>query len=93
MEMKEKEFLPLGSVVIVKGSVKKLVIIARAMLADIKGERKYFDYGACTYPEGVIGENMFYFQAEDITEVIAKGYADEDDRRMVENIQEQLKTL
>lgn len=84
--METKEFLPLGSVVIAKGSVKKLVLIARAIFAEVKGEQKYFDYGACTYPEGVLGENILYLQHKDIAEVIAKGYADEDDRRMVENI-------
>lgn len=84
--METKEFLPLGSVVIVKGSVKKLVLIARAIFTEVKGEQKYFDYGACTYPEGVLGENIIYFQHKDIAEVVAKGYVDEDDRRMVENI-------
>ena len=91
--METKEFLPLGSVVIVKGSVKKLVLIARAIFTEVNGERKYFDYGACTYPEGVLGENIVYFQHKDIAEVIAKGYTDEDDRRMVENIHTGLEKL
>ena len=55
--MKEEKFLPLGSVIIVKGSVKKLVLIGRGVVAIFKGEQKYFDYVACTYPEGLIGEN------------------------------------
>ena len=87
------EFLPIGSVVIVKGGVKKLVIIARAVFAEVDGKQEYFDYGACTYPEGVLGENVLYFQGKDITEVVAKGYADEDDRRMIENIKAGLEKI
>lgn len=91
--MKEERFLPIGSVVIVKGSVKKVLIIARAVFAQTEDGEKYFDYGACTYPEGVLGENMLYFQHENIAEVIYKGYADEDDKRMLENIESGLKKL
>lgn len=87
------EFLPIGSVVIVKGGIKKLVIIARAIFAEVNGEQKYFDYGACTYPEGLLGENVLYFQGGDITEVIAEGYADEDNRRMIENIKAGLEKI
>lgn len=93
MENKEKEFLPLGSVVIVKGTVKKLMITARAVFVDVKGEATYFDYGACTYPEGVLSDNMFYFQNKDIAEVVAKGYADEDDIRMQVNIRAGLEKM
>ena len=56
--MKEEKFLPLGSVILVKGSVKKLILIGRGVVAILKGEQKYFDYVACTYPEGLIGENV-----------------------------------
>ena len=46
--MKEEKFLPLGSVILVKGSVKKLILIGRGVVAILKGEQKYFDYVACT---------------------------------------------
>lgn len=46
------DYLPLGSVVIVHGGVKKYVIVARGLQLKINGDYKLFDYGACTYPEG-----------------------------------------
>ncbi len=51
MEQENIEFLPLGSIVQLKGGVKKIMIIARGAFAVVKGEKRYFDYGACTYPE------------------------------------------
>ncbi len=82
----EKEFLPIGSIVVVKGTVKKLMLVARAVYVNMDGEQKYFDYGACTYPEGILNENMLYFRKQDIAEVVAEGYADEDEERMLINI-------
>ena len=57
-------------------------MIGRGVVAIFKGEQKYFDYVACTYPEGLIGENVLYLNHEDIEEVIQKGFQDEDDFRM-----------
>ena len=91
--MKEEKFLPLGSVILVKGSVKKLVLIGRGVVAILKGEQKYFDYVACTYPEGLIGENVLYLNHEDIEEVIQKGFQDEDDFRMQKSLKEHLDGL
>ena len=91
--MKEEKFLPLGSVIIVKGSVKKLILIGRGVVAILKGEQKYFDYVACTYPEGLIGENVLYLNHEDIEEVIQKGFQDEDDFRMQKSLKEHLDGL
>lgn len=91
--MKEEKFLPIGSVVIVRGSVKKLLIIARALFAEASGKKQYFDYGACTYPEGVLGENILYLQHENIVEVVYKGYVDEDEERMLENIKDGLEKI
>ena len=88
--MKEEKFLPLGSVILVKGSVKKLVLIGRGVVAILKGEQKYFDYVACTYPEGLIGENVLYLNHE---EVIQKGFQDEDDFRMQKSLKEHLDGL
>ncbi|HEL0550027.1 TPA: DUF4176 domain-containing protein, partial [Streptococcus equi subsp. zooepidemicus] len=36
--------LPLGSIVILKGNTKKMMIIARVIAAPIKGEVYRFDY-------------------------------------------------
>ena len=51
------------------------------------------DYGACTYPEGMMGDRLMYFQASDINKVVFKGYTDDDERIMVYNIQKAMESL
>ena len=71
-----------------KGGVKKFMVVARGLKVRVKSEDHYFDYGGCLYPEGMTGDQLMYFQESGISRIIHKGYSDEDDRLMVENIQE-----
>lgn len=75
-----RSFLPLGSVVILKGSVKKLLVVSRGSI--VEGE--FFDYGAFLYPEGLIDTNIAYFNRDDILKVVFEGYADADDELVIE---------
>lgn len=47
-----------------------MLIIARMIAAPVKGDLYRFDYGACLYPEGVVGENLIYFNHEDIFKIV-----------------------
>lgn len=88
MEKEKIQYLPLGSVVIIKGAVRKVVIIARGLITVIEEEAKYFDYGGCIYPEGMVGDQILYFNHQDIHKVLHEGFHDEDDEMMVDNINE-----
>lgn len=86
--MEEKvDYLPLGSVVVLKGGVKKYMIIARGLQVTIEGAPRFFDYGGCLYPEGLMGDQVIYFQHANINRTVYTGFSDEDDKLMVENIQ------
>jgi hypothetical protein len=76
----KKEFLPVGSVVIMKGTAQKVVIIQRAITVDDQGAEKYFDYGAVDYPEGLVGMGVMYFNQDNIFKVVYEGYCDEDEK-------------
>lgn len=76
----QRRFLPLGSVVILRGSVKKLVIVSRGSIV----EDAFFDYGAFMYPEGMIDSNIAYFNHDDILKIVHEGYADDDNDLVVE---------
>lgn len=89
--MEQVDYLPLGSIVVVRGGVKKTMIIARGLAAKIDGSTVVFDYGGCLYPEGLLGENILYFNHADIAKVVFEGYNDEDNFLMVENINNWLK--
>ncbi len=68
------DFLPLGSIVTLKGNSKKLMVIGRGLYIADKGVRGYCDYSFCLYPEGVLGDQVIYANTEMIDEVLFKGY-------------------
>ncbi len=82
------EYLPLGSVVILNGGVQKVIVNARGMVATNLNPPKFFDYGGSLYPQGIVGDQIMYFNHEDIIKVIFTGYTDDDDKLMADNINE-----
>lgn len=86
--MKEKTMHPLGSVVILEGGEKKVMIIARGVAMKQEGEMQYFEYGGCLYPEGLMGDQILYFNGENIQTVTAEGYSDEEDQLLTERLEE-----
>jgi hypothetical protein len=74
-----ERYLPLGSVVLLKGGTKKIMIYGRRQIAADTGDT--YDYVACFYPEGNISEDYtFLFNHEDVETVVFTGYADEEDK-------------
>ncbi len=88
-----QEFLPLGSVVSLEGNPKKMMVIGRALIVDGENGREYYDYGFCLYPEGMLGDAVIYSNHENIAEVHAKGFSNEDDMQAVSLINETLAGL
>ena len=43
-----------------------------------------FDYSGCKYPIGVVEDEIYYFNEENIDSVIFKGYSDQDEVRFQE---------
>ena len=76
-DKKEKEFLPIGTVVLLKEATKKLMIVG--FLTSRINEDKIYDYSGCLFPEGVLSsEESLLFNEEDIGEVISLGYKNEE---------------
>lgn len=77
--MKEK-FLPIGTVVLLEGGEKKLMITSYLIFGPGDGKaKKVFDYGACTYPEGIIdSSHAVGFNHTDIKKIVFLGHEDED---------------
>ncbi|CAM4250080.1 DUF4176 domain-containing protein [Listeria booriae] len=82
----ENRFLPLGSICIVEGNTKKIMIIARALAVKVGEKTYYFDYGASLYPEGMIGDSLIYFNQENIADVVHEGFRDKENEEMENNI-------
>ncbi len=73
----ELEYLPLGSVVKLQGGDAELMIIGRLpiMSNEEQSEALVYDYMACLDPVGVNVEEAYYFNQDDINEVVFEGYA------------------
>ena len=82
------DFLPVGSVVLLKNGKKPISIIGYKMSSLdnkylMKGHEttynKVYDYCAVLYPEGLISsDNFILFDKENIDTVIFKGYESDD---------------
>lgn len=78
-----KEYLPLGTVVVLKNGQKKIMIYGRKQIS-IKTKVEY-DYIACLYPEGNINNDYRYlFNNEDIEKVFFRGYSDTEEERFLD---------
>lgn len=86
----QNNYIPLGSVVLLRGATKKLIVIARAINVQNNGKQYFFDYGAVSYPEGLVGDQMAYFNSDAISKIVYIGYHDIEDEHMVDNINEYL---
>ena len=69
-----KELLPIGSVIILKGNIKKLMITG-IKIAKADEPSTYYDYMGVFFPEGYVGDNSnFLFNHSDINDVVFLGY-------------------
>lgn len=75
-----ERLLPLGSVVLLKGATKRVMITGRIQVRS--GESKIYDYSACWYPEGITGsKEMFFFDHDAIDRLFFVGFQDEEELR------------
>ena len=83
--MNEK-YLPIGTVVLLKDGNKKVMIISYLIFTN--GEtKKMFDYGGCTFPEGVIESDYAVgFNHDEIAEVIHLGLQDDEQKDFNETL-------
>lgn len=85
MEKREK-FLPIGSVVLLNGGKKKVMVTGFCSIAEDDMTRVY-DYSGCIYPEGYLSSNQIcLFDHNQIEEIYFVGYENEEE----ENFKKQL---
>ena len=62
----------IGSIIYLKEGSQKLMIINRGPIVDIDNQKYIFDYSACNYPVGVVEDQIYYFNEENIDKVVLK---------------------
>ena len=75
----ENKFLPIGSIVLLKGAKKKIMITG-FLCKDVDNNSELFDYLGCPYPEGLIAFNQnVLFNNDQIEQVFKEGYKDNEE--------------
>ena len=89
--------LPIGTVVMLKDSTKRLMVIGVCQKQTDAETETIWDYAGCVYPEGYIsGDMVFLFNADSIDEVYALGFQDEEQlefKSKAENVLFELRKL
>ncbi len=71
------KYLPIGSVVLLKNTKKKMLIVG--LLQTVNDSKKVYDYSACIYPIGIQdSKHLFAFNHEDIETIYSCGYRDDE---------------
>ena len=84
------DYLGLGTVVYLKGATEKLFITSRALIVKNGEKEVFFDYAGAPYPEGLVSDQIVYFNHDGIAKIVFEGYKSEDDEIVVRNIHEYL---
>ena len=86
--MNTNKYLPLGTVVLLKGGKKRLMITGFCVTAQ-DADGKMFDYSGCLYPEGMISSDKnCLFNHEQIEKIYFMGYSDEEDKQFKTKLME-----
>lgn len=81
-----KDYLPIGSIVLLKSGKKRLMVFGIIQADQEKPELEY-DYIGVPYPEGNMGENYQYlFYHKDIVEVFFRGFEDVERQNFMSNL-------
>ena len=82
-----ERFLPIGTVVLLKGGIKELMITSYCIFPTgevyengekVSSKGKLYDYGACPYPEGEMGSGRILgFNHAEIEKILYMGYESE----------------
>ncbi len=82
------KYLPIGSVVLLKGGTKKAMITGFCSVAE-EDTRKMYDYTGCIYPEGFLDfDQICLFDHSQIEKVYHIGYVDEDEKAFKKELTE-----
>lgn len=89
--MDTSKYLPIGTVVLLKGATKKLMITGFCAIANNE-EKKMYDYSGFIYPEGMINSNQVcLFDHTQIEKIYHFGLRNEEEKEFKEKMKEALK--
>ena len=88
--MIEEKYLPIGTVVMLKGGKKRAMITGFCAISE-DNKDKIYDYSGCLYPEGFISSNQtLLFNHEQIDKVYHMGLIDDEEKNFKIKLKELL---
>lgn len=89
--MNTEKFLPIGTVVMLNGGAKRVMITGFCTIAS-DDNAKMYDYCGCLYPEGVVSSDKnLLFDHNQIAKIYALGYSDDEEKEFKAKLNEVLK--
>lgn len=89
----EKKYLPIGTVVLLKGATKRIMICGFCCHGTGEND-KMFDYVGCLSPEGFISSDKnLLFNHDQIDKIINMGFIDEEEKEFKEKLSSVLKMI
>lgn len=80
------KYLPIGSVVLLKGGKKRAMITGFCSVAQ-ENQDKIYDYSGCVYPEGYLSSNQVcLFDHDQIEKIFFIGFEDDEEFRFKEKL-------
>lgn len=89
----ENKPLPIGTVVMLDNSSIPLMIITQFPVTRVNGEEGYFDFGAVTLPIGLTTEGEYFFNREDIKQILFLGYVDSNYQEFASKYEELVESM
>ena len=92
MEKVGEKFLPAGTVVMLKGGTKRVMIIG---FCAVEGQNKeIYDYSGCLFPEGLLSSNeVCMFNHDQIEKVYHEGLIDEEETAFKEELKKYINEI
>lgn len=91
--MGNKEYLPIGTIVLLKGGEKKVMITGFCVIPN-DNNHKLYDYSGCLFPEGIIDSNeVCLFNHNQIEKIYFRGYENEEEKEFKDKLRETIKDI
>ena len=88
-----EKYLPIGTVVMLKGAKKRLMITGFCSMAT-NDPNKMFDYAGCIYPEGFLSSDQTaLFNHDQIEKVYYLGFVDDEEKKFKTELAAALKKM
>ncbi|MBD9085785.1 DUF4176 domain-containing protein [bacterium] len=91
--MKYEKYLPIGTVVLLKGGTKKVMITGFCSITE-NDKNKTYDYSGCLYPEGFLSSNQtLLFDHSQIDKIYFVGYQNEEEKEFKEKLKKVIEKM